>query len=154
MEGIKVKLLSFAHAVGFNKEGKETTNKEMKQLVFHQLGTRKTITINFFLKDLSKAQISKRIWVNNIARQLELELDLADEKYFEKVEGKSKTQAVQLVDKELDQALTSFVGKEVEIYLVMVQKAGKTYFNYQPYAPAEVATNTAGFEPAKLKKAE
>ncbi len=153
MAGIKVKVLSYAHAIGFTKEGKEQINKEMKQLVFHVLGQRKTVTVNFFLKDLSKAQVSKRIWVNNIAKQLELELDIADEKYFEKVEGKSKTASIKLVDKELDKALNDFVGKEVEIYLVMVQKNGKTYFNYQPYAPAEIASTSAGFEGAKLKEA-
>lgn len=140
-----VKLVSYSKVV----------NKTMKQLVFHILGTKQTATVNFFEDDASKANRSKAIWASNLARQKEQDLELADAKYYQFVEGLTPAKALASESKELDTALTSFLNQEFEIHQVVVQRAGKTYYNWQPYAPVTIeSTSAEGFEGAEIKEAE
>lgn len=146
MNALKVKLVSFA----------KVTGKNMKQLVFHILGTKRTATVNFFEDNVAGANTSKRIWVSNLARQSELELELADAKYYQFIEGLTEKKAVEAEGKDLDSHLADFVGTEFELHQVVVQRAGKTYYNWQPYAPQnpETSSQAEGFEDANVKEVE
>lgn len=141
-QGYKVKLIAYRNPV----KADNTLNTRMQELVFHILGTKKTVSIPFFLDNLVQASNSKRIWNTNLARQRKLANENPDLNYLVDIEGMDRKDALTQINAVQENQLTSHVGKEFTVWFTSATKDGRTYYNYQPYAPTLPEEDATGFE--------
>ena len=141
-QGYKVKLVAYRNPMKVDG----TPNTRMQELVFHILGTKKTVTIPFFLDNLAQASNSKRIWNTNLARQRKLDNDNADLNYLIDIEGLDRLIALKQINTAQEAQLKDHISHTFTVWFTSTTKDQRTYYNYQPYAPTLPEESATGFE--------